>query len=133
MKSRIVPIFEQESNSKIYKNDEEYDKYLCCLYEENYFLADMLEKHKENLLNGENFNCFNKEKISILKFQLSHDFSKLNIERDVFFLYQILKKTINYKNIEITQIKYACEGIHDDFLGKENISSEANRILAVFL
>ena len=78
--TQIVPIKEYDATAQ---NEEEYDKYICYLYEGNFSLANTFETHKAQLVDGLTFNYHNKSPASEVKISISHDYSKITIIRNV--------------------------------------------------
>ena len=78
--TQVVPILDKQENAL---NEEEYDKYICVLYDDNFSLVNTFETHKQKLTDGQGFIYHNKLPLSDIKMSISYDYTKLTIEHNV--------------------------------------------------
>ena len=78
--TQVVPIKESEEQKV---SDEEYDKYICYLYDDNYFLVNTFETWKSKLVDGQSFTYYNKTPYTEITISISYDYTKIAVERQV--------------------------------------------------
>ncbi len=80
--TQVVPIVNSKKAES--KDDgDEYDRYICFLYDENYSLANTFDTHKQQLVDGQDFLYYNKSPCTDIRLSISYDYSKLMVYRSV--------------------------------------------------
>jgi hypothetical protein len=84
--TQVVPISE---TGQIDENGEEYDNFLCFLYDDNFPLVNTFALHKAQLTDGDSFWYHTKTPSAEARLSLSYDLTKLILDRKVHVRIQI--------------------------------------------
>ena len=112
--AKILPMCEYDNSDQ---DDEKYDEYISGLYEDSFSLANTFEMRKNDPVGGQFFS--GKEPRYKLRLAISHDYTKLNVQRN----------GSSYMSKEVSMIKYICEGVHEKYAEFPSLSCVPNRII----